>query len=209
MCKRPLIEQFRNDPKFSDRYAWQTVQTQIRLLLEGAVWSSRSSLIRVYTVCNSVCIVWTHYSITTNFLGVRIFGKFTLVCLLNSNMNMAQKIYCNYPKIWLAWIFHSLMHPNDADGMANSADPDQTAPPLGLGAVWSGSALFAQTYMSENLGSLRYMWESQVLLVAGQVFSFGDLPCLPTWLARLRNEKILKGGKIIIQVVCHHKILIN
>ena len=37
--------------------------------------------------------------------------------------------------------------------MANSVDPDQTAP---LGAVWSGSALFAQAYLSENLGSLRY-----------------------------------------------------
>ena len=36
--------------------------------------------------------------------------------------------------------------------MANSVDPDQTAP---LGAVWSGSALFAQTYLSENLGSLK------------------------------------------------------
>ena len=48
------------------------------------------------------------------------------------------------------------MSPNDADGMANSVDPDQTAP-LGapLGAVWSGSALFAQTCLSENLGKLR------------------------------------------------------
>ena len=45
------------------------------------------------------------------------------------------------------------MSPNDADGMANSADPDQTAP---LGAVLSGSALFAQTCLSENLGSLQY-----------------------------------------------------
>ena len=45
------------------------------------------------------------------------------------------------------------MSPNDADGMANSVDPDQTAP---LRAVWSGSALFAQAYLSENLGSLRY-----------------------------------------------------
>ena len=33
-----------------------------------------------------------------------------------------------------------------------SVDPDQTAP---LGAVWSGSALFAQACLSENLGSLR------------------------------------------------------
>ena len=57
----------------------------------------RSSLIRVYTVCHSVCIVWTHYSmvgphssnfrvITTNFLGVRIFRKFTVLCkILISN----------------------------------------------------------------------------------------------------------------------------
>ena len=46
------------------------------------------------------------------------------------------------------------MSPNDADGMANSVDPNQTAP---LGAVWSGSALFAQTCLSENLGKLRYL----------------------------------------------------
>ena len=45
------------------------------------------------------------------------------------------------------------MSPNDADGMANSVDPDQTAP---LGAVWFGSALFAQAYLSKNLGSLQY-----------------------------------------------------
>ena len=45
------------------------------------------------------------------------------------------------------------MYPKDADSIANSEDPDQTAP---LGAVWSGSALFAQTCLSENFGSLRY-----------------------------------------------------
>ena len=32
------------------------------------------------------------------------------------------------------------------DGMRNSADPDQTAL---LGAVWSGSSLFAQTHLSK------------------------------------------------------------
>ena len=37
--------------------------------------------------------------------------------------------------------------------MTNSVDPEQAAT---LGAVWSGSALFAKTYLSENLGSLRY-----------------------------------------------------
>ena len=49
-----------------------------------------------------------------------------------------------------------MMRPNGANWMANSVDADQTAP-VGapLGAVWSGSTLFAQTYLSENLGSLR------------------------------------------------------
>ena len=36
------------------------------------------------------------------------------------------------------------MSPNDADGMAKSVDPDQTAP----------STLFAQTCLSENLETL-------------------------------------------------------
>ena len=44
--------------------------------------------------------------------------------------------------------------------MANSVDPDQTAP---LGAVWSGFALFAQAYLSENLGSLWYVYKYLIL----------------------------------------------
>ena len=50
------------------------------------------------------------------------------------------------------------MHPKDAEEIANSVDPDhdQTAP---LGAVWSGSALFAQTCVSENLGSFSTAWK--------------------------------------------------
>ena len=49
--------------------------------------------------------------------------------------------------------YHRVMHPKDADSIANtcSEDSDQIAP---LGAVGSGSALFAQTNLSENLGSL-------------------------------------------------------
>ena len=44
------------------------------------------------------------------------------------------------------WLYHRVMSPNDADRIANSVDPDQTAPQ---------SALFAQAYLSENLGSSR------------------------------------------------------
>ena len=46
-----------------------------------------------------------------------------------------------------------IFYQKHANGIANSEDLDQTAP---LGAVGSGSALFAQTYLSENLGSLLY-----------------------------------------------------
>ena len=52
----------------------------------------------------------------------------------------------------MMWLYHTVMSPKDEDGMANSADPDQTAP---LGSVWSGSTLFAQAYLSKNLESLR------------------------------------------------------
>ena len=52
--------------------------------------SNRSSLIRVYSVCYSICIFWMHYSvveppcltfriITPNFSGVRFFRKFMVI----------------------------------------------------------------------------------------------------------------------------------
>ena len=56
-----------------------------------------------------------------------------------------QKICSNHSKIWTKSLYHRVMSPNDADGMANSVDPNQTAP-----VVLSGSALFAQAYLSEN-----------------------------------------------------------
>ena len=78
----------------------QTVQTQ------------RSSLIRVWicTVCHSVGIVWTHYSmvephssnfrvITTNFWGVRIFRKFTVCC------GYCHRATDNFSG---SWVFHSI-----------------------------------------------------------------------------------------------------
>ena len=42
---------------------------------------------------------------------------------------------------------YRVMSLKNADGMANSVDPDQTAP-LELEAVWSGSALFASALRS-------------------------------------------------------------
>ena len=39
-----------------------------------------------------------------------------------------QKDCFNHSKIWTMWLYHRVRSPNGADGMANSADPDQTAP---------------------------------------------------------------------------------
>ena len=80
----------------------KTVQTQIR-----------SSLIRVYTVCHSICIVWTHYSmvephssnfrvITTNFLGVRIFRKFT-ICFFHLKKFGCKSQHCQQCKTRRQW----------------------------------------------------------------------------------------------------------
>ena len=51
------------------------------------------------------------------------------------------------------------MHPKDADGMANSVDPDQTA---SSEAVWSWSALFAETYLSQYIEFVRYCKEISI-----------------------------------------------
>ena len=46
------------------------------------------------------------------------------------------------------------MHSKDADGMANSIDPDQIA---SSEAVWSWSSLFAETYLSQYIEFVRYI----------------------------------------------------
>ena len=46
------------------------------------------------------------------------------------------------------------MHAKVADRTENSVDPDQTA---SSEAVWSWSALFAETYLSRYLESVRYL----------------------------------------------------
>ena len=52
------------------------------------------------------------------------------------------------------------MHPKDADGMANSVDPDQTT---SSEAVWSWSALFAETYLSQYIEFVRYVVQVTLL----------------------------------------------
>ena len=74
-------------------YAQYTVNYPVMIL---SFRTDRSSLIRVYTVCNSGCIFQMHYflvkpscsvfrMITPNFWGIRIFRGFTVMDGLLSN----------------------------------------------------------------------------------------------------------------------------
>ena len=60
--------------------------------------------------------------------------------------------YHNCPTIGTVGFYSAVLCSKDAGRITNREDPDQTAP---WGAVWSGSALFAQTYLSQYLKLLR------------------------------------------------------
>ena len=62
------------------------------------------------------------------------------------------------------------MHPKDADGMANSVDPDQTA---SSEAVRSWSAQFAETYLSQFIEFVRYLNVIHIKVVITQGKCFG------------------------------------
>ena len=55
-----------------------------------------------------------------------------LTCSKNPKNSDTQKKCCKYPEMGTVSFYHIVMDPKDADRMANSVNPDQTAP---LGAV--------------------------------------------------------------------------
>ena len=93
---------------------------------------------------------------------------------------------------------HRVMRPKDADRMANSVDTDQTDP---LGAVWSGSTLFAQTCLSENLGLLRYTWYRRCKNIIFWTASDQDLHCLQFRLHLLGALSLVKPSYSNFRVI--------
>ena len=69
-----------------------------------------------------------------------------LVCQENSGSWDTKNSHSLCPRNETVWFYNVIMCLKDADEMANSVDSDQTAR---SGAVWSGSALFVQTYLSQ------------------------------------------------------------
>ena len=58
----------------------------------------------------------------------------------------------NCPTNGTVGFYSAVLRSKDADRITNRVDTDQTAP---RGAVWSGSALFSQTYLSQYFKLLR------------------------------------------------------
>ena len=93
----------------------------------------------------AACVPWIHYHLVESCrryctwaeINSTCHGKITVKIL---TIQTSERIAV----ITLKFEQGTVMHPKDAEGIANSVDPDQTA---------SRSALFAQTCLSENLGS--------------------------------------------------------
>ena len=81
--------------------------------------------------------------------------------------------YHNCPTIGTVGFYSAVLCSKDANRITNREDPDQTAP---WGAVWSGSALFAQTYLSRYLKLLRYahhFTDKKFFFYAPVILAFG------------------------------------
>ena len=78
-----------------------------------------------YRVANTVDPCQTAPSQTASGVEQSNLGLYCPEKPKNSN---TRKICCNYPTSWTVWFYDRAMHPKDADSMANSVAPDQTAP---------------------------------------------------------------------------------
>ena len=66
---------------------------------------------------------------------VSIFCHLSVYCKFPKYSD-TPKICSNHSKILTMRLYNRVMSPNDADGMANSADPDQTAPDQRSSLIW-------------------------------------------------------------------------
>ena len=107
---------------------------------------------------------WTNHGITFSY-HQHLNMKYFLLQFMISGKEGIPKDYRKSSKNWDTWnnyhncptigtvgFYSAVLCSKDADRITNREDPDQTAP---WGAVWSGSALFAQTYLSQYLKLLR------------------------------------------------------
>ena len=80
--------------------------------------------------------------------------KFTKTHTHRKDKNYIPIIYFVYrgynnPKTWTVWFYHTAMYQKDADGMANSVDPDQEQSYLGLHCLPRPDCLNTQDHCSQ------------------------------------------------------------
>ena len=75
----------------------------------------------------------------------RLIGVF-VGCTLTLLILSCRGSLCNYPKTWLMWFYHRVMHPKDTERMANSEGPAEEQSDLGL------HCLTWQTCLYKHLG---------------------------------------------------------
>ena len=88
------------------------------------------------------------------------------------------------------------MHPKDADGMANSVDPDQTA-----SSVLSWSALFAETYLSLSVSNIK------IFLCVAIIFGSLDFYIVCTEQSRTEQNRSKMFKSIVISCNFYSKNL--
>ena len=99
----------------------------VRVMTSGfPTVNSRIYCSEVLTLSNQMSLIFANaleYLMNTHYWVIVWPSIYHTVKFLNSR---TPKNCCNYHKTSTIWIYHRVMIAKDADGMANSADPDQT-----------------------------------------------------------------------------------
>ena len=141
----------------------------------GLRWDEMIRLISVFAGCIWFCRLMLCFSGDQMQLIEDTFRNSQQSEYHNNPKNWdIRKNYFNHPKIWTRWLYppyYRVMHFKDADRIANSVDPDQTAPlgAVGLGLhymtrsiclkTWDHYSRLSLVYFSECIGAkLPFHW---------------------------------------------------
>ena len=120
---------------------------------------------------NPPSLIWVFAGCTLTLLVLSCRGSYVYCTTIKIKQIHTPKnlLYSYHTKIWRRWLYHRVLHPKDAKGLANSIDPDQTSP-LGAvwGAVWYGSILFAQICLSKKLRPLLTVYTFYIIILSVQ-----------------------------------------
>ena len=88
-----------------------------------------------------------------------------------NKIRLNQNSYHNCSKIGTVWFYNAAMHPKDADGMANSADPDQTASSVCSDLSVPAHRVFTVIATKKRqvyIPRVTFEWKNRVVLLWGE-----------------------------------------